>query len=884
MVIRNRLFLLLGLLVLVKPDAAWGQTQPKQPFDVRSPSPQQAESPSKTEPPVSTPQVVPPGTMPVLTPSPSSDFEKIFGHPRSSEKVQRTIVPLFLNDELSEQTLVLLSPGSAAPVRVQAVPFLRQTLAVVRSDIQAKLQAQIDQEGALSLEAIRQAGLGAIFDDRRLELRIQIPPALRQTNLYTVGAEGLPSDAQNARLPAKVSGYLNLRGSESIVWSSRSASDLGRQPLSLDLEGAINVHGWVLEGSASYSEKQQPHAFRRNDLRLVKDDPANALRYVLGDLAIPVVGYQSSRPQFGFTVARNFGLQPYRVTRPISQFEFFLERPSRVDVLSNGVQVQTLLLPAGPQDIRNLSLNAGINNVQLVITDDVGRVQRLDFSRAIAGELLAPGLQQFAYSVGFPTRMEAGIRDYDWSLPTLTLSHRWGVNDVLTLGGYVQANFKHQLVGVEGTWATSIGNFSGDVAVSHAKEIGSDYAFRLRYDFLASSISHPFRPTFGITLEKRGANFTTLDDLDLFADTFTTHNQTSLDLTAYYNQQLFGGISSNLNVRYRFGRDVPDAYQISLRLSKSFPNGLGVSLALSDNHNQTGPDEQRATVNLFWFFPQARQSVQATTEVSNISEPSQRVTWNYSSPNPFNGINASLEAGLTPTEYGLSSRFTYNSYRAKVELFQDLQFPRDRAGDTFNATRLDFGTAVVFADGRWGLSRPVNGSFALVVPNQGLQGQQVGINPNGTGGYIAKTDWLGAAVVPDLQSYQASTLRLDVPQLPVGYDLGATNYTVLPTYKSGTLIQVGTDATVFLRGVVIDTSGAPLALQTGEIVSLADSTWKPVTVFTNKAGKFALVGFKPGRYEIHLYANPKAVIPFEIPAGKTGVFDVGTLRSPVPFQ
>lgn len=883
MTVCNRLFSLLGLLVLVKPDSAWGQTQPKQTFDVRSPSPLQT-LPAKPKPPVSTPQVSPPETLPAPALSPNNDFEKIFGRPRSLGKTQRTIVLLFIDDELSEQILVLLSPGSAVPVRVQAIPFLRQTLAVVRADIQAKLQAQIDQEGALSLEAIRQTGLGAFFDDRRLELRVQIPPALRQTNLYTIGARGLPPDAQNAHLPAKVSGYLNLRGSESIVWSSRSANDLGRQPLSLDLEGAINVRGWVLEGSASYTENQQPRAFRRNDLRLVKDDPANALRYVLGDLTIPVTGYQSSRPQFGFTVARNFGLQPYRVTRPISQFEFFLERPSRVDVLSNGVQVQTLLLPAGPQDIRNLPLNVGINNVQLVITDEVGRVQRLDFSRTVAGELLAPGLQQFVYSVGFPTRMESGFRDYDWSQPTLTLSHRWGVNEVLTLGGYVQANFGHQLVGLEGTWATAIGNFSGDVAVSHAKEVGSDYAFRLRYDFLASSVSHPFRPAFGITLEKRGANFTTLDDLDLFADTFTTHNQTSLDLTAYYNQQLFGGISSNLNMRYRFGRDVPDAYQLSLRLSKSFLNGLGVSLALSNNHDQTGLDEQRATVNLFWFFPKARQSVQASTDVSSTSKPSQRVIWNSSSLNPFNGLNASLEAGLTPTDYTLSSRFTYTSYRATVELFQDIQFPRDREGSTFGATRLDFGTAVVFADGHWGLSRPVNGSFALIVPNQSLKGQQVGINPNGTGGYIAKTDGLGAAVVPDLQSYQTSTLRIDVPQLPVGYDIGATNYTVLPTYKSGTLIRVGTDATVFLRGILLDPTGTPIALQTGEIASLSDAAWKSKTLFTNKAGRFALLGFKPGRYEIRLYANPKAVIPFDIPAGKTGVFDVGALRSPVPIR
>jgi outer membrane usher protein len=47
-------------------------------------------------------------------------------------------------------------------------------------------------------------------------------------------------------------------------------------------------------------------------------------------------------------------------------------------------------------------LRGGINGVQLVITDDLGRVQQLDFATGVSGDLLAPGVQQFAYSLGFP--------------------------------------------------------------------------------------------------------------------------------------------------------------------------------------------------------------------------------------------------------------------------------------------------------------------------------------------------------------------------------------------------------------------------------------------------------------------------------------------------
>ncbi|MHC5731259.1 MAG: fimbria/pilus outer membrane usher protein, partial [Nostoc sp.] len=127
--------------------------------------------------------------------------------------------------------------------------------------------------------------------------------------------------------------------------------------------------------SSTFTERTAP-SWVRNDLRLVHDAPDQALRYVIGDLSVPISGYQSSRPLLGVAVARNFSLQPYRVTRPISQFEFFLETPSKVEVFINGLPVQTLQLPGGRQDIRDLPLSGGINDVQLIITDAVGRVQR----------------------------------------------------------------------------------------------------------------------------------------------------------------------------------------------------------------------------------------------------------------------------------------------------------------------------------------------------------------------------------------------------------------------------------------------------------------------------------------------------------------------------
>jgi outer membrane usher protein len=93
------------------------------------------------------------------------------------------------------------------------------------------------------------------------------------------------------------------------------------------------------------------------------------------------------------------------------------------------------------------------------------------------------------------------------------------------------------------------------------------------------------------------------------------------------------------------------------------------------------------------------------------------------------------------------------------------------------------------------------------------------------------------------------------------------------------VIQIGTDATIFLRGTLRNSKDEPLSLLTGEIVSISDPNWKPLQLFTNRAGKFALTGIKSGRYELKLYSDPPVVFTVDIPEGKTGIYDLGIVRS-----
>ncbi|MBI4780729.1 MAG: fimbrial biogenesis outer membrane usher protein [Oscillatoriophycideae cyanobacterium NC_groundwater_1537_Pr4_S-0.65um_50_18] len=797
------------------------------------------------------------------TPAINDIFEDVFGQRTAGP--QQVIVPIILNDQSVGQVLVVVPGGNQVDVLVATDDFLAAIADALRPDIAAQLTAASLPNGTLDTRNIRELGISINFDSNRLELQVSIPAALRQTAVLDASSSNIPSGFDQALPPSRISGYLNLRGSQEVVWSG-DAGSTGRQPLRLNFDGAINVDGWALEGSLNMTEAGSP-IWQRGPISLVHDDVASAVRYQLGDLAVPVRGYQASLPMVGITVARNFSLQPYQVTRPVSRYEFFLERPSTVEVFVNGQSVQTLRLEAGSQDIRDLPLNAGTNGVQLVITDDVGRVQRLDFATGVSGDLLAPGVQQFAYSFGFPAGDDASsssTQKYDFSQPTLTLAHRLGVTDALTLGSYFQGDLDTQMLGIEGTWATTVGNFGWDAALSLDQDHGIDGAARLYYDWLFRGATSTDSRSLRLSAEYRGANFMTVAD-------GVPDNSTGLDLSLAYSQTLFGNARATLSGRYRFTRNEPsNAYSINWGLAKPIGDGVTLNANVGYGINDQGKAEPRLFLGISVALTRQRQFVSASTTLDGGEAFQNRLNWSYSPPVTFEGISTALTATTSDRTLSLLSQTRYRGYRADLSLDHSIHIPRENGGTTVQATRLTWGTALAFADGVWAWSRPIENSFAIIARQGTARDQVVDINP-GINGAIARADALGPAVVP-LSPYSFTTLIADAPGLPQGSELGESQFGVFPTYRSGTLIRVGTDATVVLRGVLVDEQGASLVLQYGRITSLTDPDWPAVELFTNRTGRFAASGLKPGQYEIWMVGRDRPLMTFDIPAGTTGVY------------
>ncbi len=223
---------------------------------------------------------------------------------------------------------------------------------------------------------------------------------------------------------------------------------------------------------------------------------------------------------------------------------------------------------------------------------------------------------------------------------------------------------------------------------------------------------------------------------------------------------------------------------------------------------------------------------------------------------------------------------SYADYRFDARVFQVSDFAREPGAEDRHRTSIALGTALAYADGHIGLSRPITDSFALIAPHPSLAGQTIDVNAFGAKPE-AKTDFLGPAILPDLASYYRYQTLIDAQALPAGLDLGTDHFALLPRYRSGTLIRVGSGANVILQADLVDFAGLPMDLELGALVLPARESHAPLDFFTDKQGQLHVAGLRPGKIVIRLANYPESEVTLDIPEGTVGPYDAGTITMPV---
>jgi len=713
-------------------------------------------------------------------------------------------------------------------------------------------------------EAFASSGISVTYDPQTLELDLIVPAHMRGARPIQVSALNQARFGSFVR-PATVSAYLNIRGAGSYIWSGPQQ---GWENPSFDLQGAARIGLFELESEAIWTPSvhhDSPDIFQRLDTRLVYDDSQNVIRWTLGDLQTIGRSFQSAPQIAGISAFRSYSvLEPQTIARPVGSNSFTLDRPSTVEVYLNGQLVKRLLLNPGRFNLSDFPFAQGANDVRLAIMDDTGRTQVLRFNLFLDQSQLAKGLSEFGFYAGVaaPVGRDGPVYSHDLQFSGW---YRRGISDQLTLGVNLQADNRVQMGGVEAVVGTSFGVVSGQLAASQMKGFGSGYAATITYQRLLTR-SSGLSDSINLAFQTISKSFAPLD-------TLVPNNPYQWTLTAGYShsltRDLFGGFDLNFS-KGRDGQHDDQTYRGTVGWQVTRDAAFTATLLYEDNSSQR---DVGAIVSLTWRLGQF-SSVRADYDSRDNDA---RVT--YQTLHGYGVGSYNLSADIERNDFGsnLNASANYIANRVELGLTQANAFNGAFSSTTSNVTSLRFGTSLAFADGAVAIGRPIYDAFAIVTPYRTLQGAPVIVDPSAYG-HQASTGALGAAIEPNLASYNERVVTVDAPTAPIGVDLGTGSFRLFPPYHGGYRLQVGSEYYVTVIGRMLTEEGAPLSLVSGQATELAHPGGAPVTVFTNREGRFGLSGLKPGRWRIEMLTDPTTVYIIDVPAKAPGLMREGDIK------
>ncbi len=672
------------------------------------------------------------------------------------------------------------------------------------------------------------------LDERTFVLDLTVGPALLPSGRVDVGfgrpAGALVADATTGYVNYAV--QLDLRGRPSGF--GEAGVSFGQSLVSSGF--AYTPTGVPVRGMTAFS-----HEFLS---RLEK--------LVVGDAAVSSGGLGSSAVVGGITWGRDFALDPYFVAAPRPAFTAFAPTASTLEVWVNGALVRQQAVPAGTLDLTNIPVTAGAGEVRTVLRDAYGREQVFDLRSSFAPALLAPGLTDFGYTLGF-IRNGVDATSFAYGRPVAMGRHRVGLDEVVTVGGRLEASLDRVSAGPSLTLGTILGQLDLEVLGSVAGGAAGGAA-AVGWSWMGPGWSA------GLRLRGLTPSFATVV-LDPWRD------RTLADAGGYASVLLARRVNLGVDLAAARWRDAPDSATATLRAS--FSLGEGWNLVASVGHTVGGSAPgPSGFLSISWALGDrttalagAGGSTAGATGTASVSR---------SLPvGPGYGYRVAADAGsatlatLGPAAVGAAGLFQYQTGFGRYEA----DVARTVAGTT-GAVRAAGG--VVFAGDRVLAARPVEEAYALVrvgVPGvmTYLENQEVGV-----------TDDHGDVLVPALLARYANRLSIRVSDIPMDYDVGKVERVVAPMRKSGVIVRFDVTPIRAVTGRLrLETPGAVQegVPGGGELVLLQDG--EELRAPTSSEGRFFLQGARPGRHVAEVtWRGGTCRVTLEVPE-KPGLQDLG---------
>lgn len=766
--------------------------------------------------------------------------------------------PLFDGQAYLGDTTLTLEPGGQASFSAERLLVLLAPR--LAPPLIERLRARLAERGTIGRAELEGVGVGIRYDPLTLQLVMDIAPASRATRSVTLGDEAARG-VVNYIAPANFSAYLNIRGS--MDWVQQGSDEGLAAPITF-LDGAMRVGGVVLEGESNWQAGARGADFQRRGTRFIYDDRDNLVRWAGGDLQTLARGFQAAPEISGLSLSRFYSLlDPQRIIRPRGNRSFRIERRSVVEVRVNGQLVRRLELDPGTFDLKDFPFTQGSNDVRLTITDDAGRTESFNFDIFLDQAQLAEGLSEFGLYAGVLAPLGRRGPVYSDNL-AFSGFYRRGLSDQLTVGANAQADPNGWMGGVETVIATPIGSFGGFASASHVDGVGKGWASILTFQRTITRRSGG-ADALSLSFETRSRNFAPIG-------VGLPSNPYRYVAGASYNGAINDALYAGLDARYSRGRD-DEPNVASLRATGGWRISPRLNLTGDVSYERAGRQDRVGVFLSLVFRLDRASSLRSDYDSRNDRKRLTYQTYRGSGTGAYN-FSADVEhsdLGVATTANGI-----YYSNRAELGFSHFGTFDRDLGGSTGQRSSLRFGTSLAVADGSFSIGRPIQDSFAIVRAHSSLKGTDLFVDANDRFS-TANSGAMGTALQPSLSSYSERNLLVTAPDAPIGTDLGEGSFRLLPAYRSGYRLTVGSDYMVSVVGRLLGANGEPIALVAGSAVEEAHPEREAVPLFTNGAGRFGATGLAPGRWRITLSDADRTEYELIIPDGTDRAIAAGDL-------
>jgi outer membrane usher protein len=639
----------------------------------------------------------------------------------------------------------------------------------------------IDRDAILTFEGVPFLPLDAIpgieitLDSASLVLELEVPPEAFESSRFAL------DDGERLQPTPGTGAFFDY---DLLVTSGQSVSD------QLDglFETGLFASGNVLLGNLRVQDAAGDPDVQRLETTYSRDFPDRRATFRLGD-SLTVGGAFAQGLRFGgLQWSTNFATDPAFVAFPLPTIGGLAEQDSVVDVIVDNLTRATEAVPPGPFAIENVPVVTGGGEVQLRVTDLLGRERLVTQSYYVSTRLLKEGLSDFSYEAGFQRR-DFGDSSFDYGDFLTTGTHRYGFTDKVT--GEIHGEAETDRVSLVAGGAVLLGSFgvvTGGAGASFDDDAGEGAVGQLAYEYVDRRFSIGVRSRYTSSDFRQAAG----DDGRL---------QRVDQLNVGYDTLVLGRLGLLLLNQERHETE----YQRSATASYSLPIGPG---SLIINAARTLEPDRDYAVTAAYSVPLG--PTRSLTGLGRLSSNSDRARLQYSR------TRGASELGL---DYRLATEVGDDNRPIDARIgYQSRYFGTDADIERFSGdNRFRFGVngSASVVDGTFGFSRRIGRAFGLVdLP--GFPNVRVFLDNREAG----KTDADGKLLLPNLRPYEANRVSLAVDDLPLTADLVVAETAAVPYDRSGMTIDFGILAVQ--RATVILRDGNDQPLPAGQVIASDD--------------------------------------------------------------